>query len=752
MRKLLTLLVFGLISVGLSFGQTIELDYHNTNPGQSIRTANGSEMAPNIRHTSRNFSRAMWDLEFNYSAGDSAGSSGQAGVVYTPGGEFWTARWSDDTLFRYNAAGQFLGAFTISNGATTLDSIRAMTTDGTNIYAVTNRRYIYEVDPVSRTVSGSVRVSANDDLRYVTYDATANGGAGGFWGGNFSTNIYLIARNGSTLRTITSATHGQTGIYGAAVDNSSTGGPYLWMFTQSGGITSGNITQLDLTTGTETGILREVTQDLGAEADALSGGLFISDQVVPGKTIICGVLQDAPSLLFGYDLDFTPVGVDAAIYPAYFTPTYTQIPESLVPFTDFSGILRVQGNQDINGLSAVFDVSDTNGAPIYSDQQNFPTAPSATTGRISFNTFVPPATGAYDVSIELFTTNQTDEDMTNNRLDLPRLVVSDSVLSYDDQTPNAVGYTISGANGTATAVGITRYNLPADAFVKGIQVEFVGPQSGLVTYPVFITFDQQTGEPIGGVIARGPDVTLDANQTTYFMKFDQAQRVLQGQFWGFGLIEPTGSSILIAQSPGNYQAGTNFFARNVANPQWLQSSVPTNRFIRPVVSTCNNFKISVATTPDTSAAGGTATVTVNDPAGRTFVAWSDPSFGNGLTATGISAGTYSVIVADELGCSDTVDFTILPTVGIERELLSNMEVFPVPANDVLNITGSQFEAKALEFTVLSVEGKVHATHREPASRNMNVRIPTQQLSPGVYILRIIDEEGNTNHRSISVMR
>lgn len=73
---------------------------------------------------------------------------------------------------------------------------------------------------------------------------------------------------------------------------------------------------------------------------------------------------------------------------------------------------------------------------------------------------------------------------------------------------------------------------------------------------------------------------------------------------------------------------------------------------------------SVITVPASClAANGTATVSVNGGTAPYTYSWS-PSGGNNATATGLSAGNYSVTVTDATGCSGTIGLTITQTSGI----------------------------------------------------------------------------------------
>jgi hypothetical protein len=718
---------------------------------KGVLAAHDSESAPGtFRQSNRGFSRAMWDLEFNYSSGDSAGANGQAAVILTPGGEFWTSRWQNDTIYRFNTSGQFLGPFTISNGAQTLSGIRAMTTDGTSIFAVNNTRTIFTIDPVRRTVTSQVTALASIDLRYITYDPTANSGLGGFWVGNFSTDINLVARNGGVLQTIPASTHDLESVYSAVIDNASTGGPYLWVFTHSGGASQANIIQVDVNTGRQTGIMREVTADLGEAPEDLGGGLFLTDQLFAGKTTLIGLLQGGPNRIFGYDVDFSQVGIDAAIYPAYFADSYSQIPEAMVPGVGFTGIVRMQGNQTVNSLEAYFDVFDDNGTFVYSDNQALNNVPPATNGTLPFTGW-DPSPGVYSPIIELTTPGQVDEDTTNNILALQEVVVSDSILAYDDGIASPNGYSATGAGGPE-AFAVTRYRFPADAYVKGIQVEITNPTSGQITYPILVSIDGMTFRPVGSPVLRGPNVRLRNGVNTYFLEFDEPYNIIEGEFWAFGLLEEAGERIDLAQSTGNFRPGTNFFSRSTTNPDWLESTISTNRFIRPVIASCKNFSIDlVAVTPDTGATGGSATIRVNGVNGELYLLWNDPSRQDSLTATGLSAGEYRVVAADDIGCIDTLELSIPATVGIEQSFVDQLEIFPIPASDKLSVSGLLKEAETLEISILSMEGKLLQTEKVETGRALNAEISVSSLNPGTYVLQLKTSDGSTTYRQISVI-
>ena len=252
-------------------------------------------------NTPENTVTALWDVQFNYSANGPSNLGGNASNGIFVNNEFWIAEWNSDTLMRFDADGTFIEVFTIPG----LLETRGMTYDGTNLWLANNSTTIYGVDPITKTIVETKVLDFADNVRFISYDETADGGNGGFWVGNFNTDITLFSFDGVLLSSIPQATHTLGGMYGAAVDNVSEGGPYLWVFHQAGEPTDGVISQLQLPDGTPTGIGRNVIDDLGADIDDLAGGMFITDQWDPdGAMTLGGVLQGTPDRLFGYDLTF----------------------------------------------------------------------------------------------------------------------------------------------------------------------------------------------------------------------------------------------------------------------------------------------------------------------------------------------------------------------------------------------------------------------------------------------------------------
>jgi hypothetical protein len=400
--------------------------------------------------------QSLFNVQFNYDATTTVGRTGMAGVVYT-GSEFWVSRWASDTMYRFSSAGAVIDTFTIP----TVTGIRGMTWDGSFVYAGINTNSIKKINPVTRTVVSSITVAAGTQVRHITYDSTANGGAGGFWVGNFTTALTQISMTGATLNTIPAATHGLTGMYGSAIDHWTAGGPYLWVFDQ-GGASQAQIVRLQLPSGVPTGVVHDVMTDVGTSlTSGLAGGLFITNKLNSSARTIVGLIQGTPdNMLFGYELnDFVLPSLDAALDSI--TPVS---PYMMIPLTHYTSPLNwtgrisnlgaatiTAGNMVVNvkqGASSVY----TNSSPFTNLASGSSVAGATSTG------LAPSVTGTFDVTAYAQTSApQTDVVNTNDTLKYS-YAVTDTVMARESgQNSGSLGIG-NGSGGTLGQIFTTTVN------------------------------------------------------------------------------------------------------------------------------------------------------------------------------------------------------------------------------------------------------------------------------------------------------
>lgn len=540
----------------------------------------GAEASPNLAApsiTPMTGTAALWDIQFNFNATDTTnGDLGMAGANWV-NGEFWVSRWASDTLYRFDINGQLISEFTIAG----LSGTRSFTTDGTNLYSGNASNTISIINPTTQTVTGTIASQASVTARHCTYDSTLDNGNGGFWIGNFNTDIVSISMTGSVLSTIPAATHGLGGMYGSAFDNVSTGGPYLWVFHQ-GGANQSEITQLQLPAGTQTGITHDVLSDVGANiglTSGLAGGLFITDQIVPNQWTIGGLVQGTPSnTLFGYELsDPVPSGPDAEITGLRNTRGYTQIPMSQNLADAFEAEVMNVSPTTLDSVYVDFAVSYNGSAPVWTDTQTATNVGPATMIQVVSAPYMPMSgLGDYDITATVRLGAAQQDTFPSNDTTAFNLMMTDSVYARDDNIPRTGGYTI---NSTTFAYAVMSFDLINSDTLSHVWIRSQNPVAGDTTFAV-VTLWGSAG-PLQ-VLATGTPVLYDTAINEYLLEIPGGLQLIPGTY-GFGLYQGPNRPMSLSHSDNIYTPGVNQFF--IDGTGWTPSSVQTARFIRPIFGT-----------------------------------------------------------------------------------------------------------------------------------------------------------------------
>lgn len=290
----------------LAFGTLLQAQSEDSfmanpqNQTQNALTVNSNAMQPST-------------TDFLYDIGTSIGSAGSAGVTFV-NGEFWVSKWASADINLLGSDGSFIQTFQVTG----VTGTRGMTTNGTNVYIGNATTSIKIVDPITKTLTGTI--TSPVVVRYIAYDASLDTGNGGFWVGNFNTDIVAISMTGVQLSSIPFATHNIGGIYGLALDSNTN---LLYAYSQSAP-SNDVISTISLPSGVPTGVSYDVfANDLepNGTTTSLAGGIFISYDVILGQSTIVGVSQATPSnMLFGINTDnllanTTFSNTKASVYP-----------------------------------------------------------------------------------------------------------------------------------------------------------------------------------------------------------------------------------------------------------------------------------------------------------------------------------------------------------------------------------------------------------------------------------------------------
>lgn len=525
-----------------------------------------AEMAPEIHHGFIPGSKATWDIQLLADISTSTGSLGQAGVAFY-NNEFWTSLWASDTIIRYTSAGTLIQKFQIPG----VTGVRSITTDGTNLYMGNASSTIYIVDPGTQMMTGTI--STTNTARFLTYDATLNAGAGGFWMGNFNTDIDAIDMSGNILSTIPIATHTLSGMYGAAIDNVSTGGPYLWVHHQ-GGTNSDDFTALQLPAGTPTIYTHNVFPDLSGvgATSSLAGGAFLTTDLVLGQTSLIGLSQGTPAnAIIAYELSLSASTIDIQANSVIPQKGYTKIPLSQV-FNETFDISYTNGSSQTVD-SVVADIEYYYNAGLISSESVFDLNVASAASGVLNSSFLPSnGIGTYDVVVTLRPdVSLTDGQPGNNSVTFT-FDVTDSIYARDNSVETGTPYVVSATN---SAYAASIFEVFATDTVSGIWIQLTNPNHGDTTYPVLYDYN---GSLPASVLSIGDTTIIDSTITMYYLKFNELQVLTPGMYT-FGCYEGVGTGINLAQSNSLFTAGTNYY---YVGGTWSPSGIATARFIRPV--------------------------------------------------------------------------------------------------------------------------------------------------------------------------
>ena len=429
----------------------------------SYAQSNSSEVAPNLIKSQSNYDKALWDIQLDVSPTVAfSPSTGHAGACWT-GTEFWVAKWASNEMFTANNLGAQTSTFSIPG----VTGCRSITTDGTDMFLGTATTVIYRVNKSTKQVISTINTSV-PSCRYVAYDPTLNGNAGGFWCGAYASDIVAVSMAGATLSTITAGTHGLQGIYGLAYDGYSSGGPYLWAFDQGGN--GADIQKLSYT-GSPIGGAHDATLDLAAAG--IAGGLFITNSLVAGKNTIGGLSQGAS--LFAYELA-DPSAVDASMDALGFNE---YVSAGAVTIT---GTIR---NVGLNTITSA-DISWSDGGP--ANNQTFSVSiPQGGTYNFSHGTTLTATAGnSYNVCVTVTVVgdgNSANDQLCQNTTALTAIPVKTVVgeektgtwcgwcprgfvgMAYMEAQQDFIGIAVH--NGSNDPMRVTAYDAALGAYIPG---------------------------------------------------------------------------------------------------------------------------------------------------------------------------------------------------------------------------------------------------------------------------------------------
>ncbi len=215
-------------------------------------------------------------------------------------------------------------------------------------------------------------------------------------------------------------------------------------------------------------------------------------------------------------------------------------------------------------------------------------------------------------------------------------------------------------------------------------------------------------------------------------------------FGGTGTV--TANTATGGTSPYNYNwtpsGGTNVIATGISAGTYTITATDNHGCTATasvtITQPATGVSISMASHTDVSCLGGTGSATANAATGGTspyIYVWS-PSGGSNLTASNISAGTYTITATDNHGCTGTVSVTITqPATGVSITIANHTNV-------------SCFGGTATATANVASGGTAPYTYAWTPNGGTN--LASAAISAGTYTITATDNHGCTGTASVTI--
>jgi hypothetical protein len=238
---------------------------------------------------SKTLADSLWGLDLSAATGDNL----CLGVEFD-GVNIWVSGAASDPatdpnyLYKFSSSGALSDSFPQPSGNGW--GWRDLCFDGSFLY-VASGDSIEQIDTMNGSSTGLMIPAYCSPCRGLAYDPASDL----FYTANYDSDIFRVRRNGSLDTSWSNSKH----IFGLAWDATAPDGPWLWVFSQDG-TPQIQAAQFDPRTGTYTGIGFQCPAV--DPANACAGGACFTTELVPGRGVLLGLLQDANDRLVAYDI------------------------------------------------------------------------------------------------------------------------------------------------------------------------------------------------------------------------------------------------------------------------------------------------------------------------------------------------------------------------------------------------------------------------------------------------------------------
>lgn len=248
------------------------------------------DTSPVKRQIQNSFStKDFLDIQFSF---PTYFSSGEAGIA-CDGDYIYSTTWNDTLFFKYNLDGSFAETIAIP-GVGWIRNLVYCPADGL-FYGtkLTGDHMILSMDFNTKTVVDTISLPPFS-CRALGYNTDLDV----FYTNDWSTDVLVVDRTSKLIINTLPLVGSYGNYYGFAYDNYSSGGPYLWGFSQDNN--GAELVQLTLPGLMETGISIDIITNITG-ATGYAGGLFIQPDIVDSTVTLGGMVQN--EVIFGLELE-----------------------------------------------------------------------------------------------------------------------------------------------------------------------------------------------------------------------------------------------------------------------------------------------------------------------------------------------------------------------------------------------------------------------------------------------------------------
>jgi len=339
---------------------------------------------------------------------------------------------------------------------------------------------------------------------------------------------------------------------------------------------------------------------------------------------------------------------------------------------------------------------------------------------------------------------------SQNTLDISGLAAATYTLTVtDDQGCSATQTVTVGTTGGPSIALVSNTDVTCNGLSNGSATVSGSGGTGSLTYswsPGSLTGTSQTALPANNYTVTVTDAGGCSNSLQVVINEPSVLSLTQGTIIPANCgASDGGASVIASGGSGTYTylwspaGGTGSVASNIPGGSYTVTATDQNSCsasVSLIVNTLGGPTVSISGQTDVTCNGGTdgtISVTATGGTGALTYAWS-PTGGNAATATGLSAGTYTVSVTDEAGCIGSAIATITQ---------------PIILSVSSNVTAADCGSSNGAISVNASGGTGPYTYSWSPSTGTSSSI--SGLTPGSYTVTVMDASGCTVSNTSTVV-